>query len=43
MLIVECLKQPMELSVNRKKITQEMVGITDGQCSNRIAEYLTTQ
>ena len=43
MLIVECLKQPMELSANRQKITQEMVGITDGKCSNRIAEYLTTQ
>ncbi|MDO6566466.1 CDP-glycerol glycerophosphotransferase family protein [Alteromonas sp. 1_MG-2023] len=43
MLIAECLKQPMELSAERKRITQNMVGVTDGKCSERIAEYLTTQ
>lgn len=40
-LIATSISAPKLKSVERRSITQTMVGKTDGQCSTRIAQYLT--
>lgn len=39
-LISKCLESPFEKKLYQQKITQDMVGKTDGKCSFRVAEYL---
>jgi len=39
-VVEECINKPDKKSAARKKITLDMVGVTDGKCSERIVEYL---
>jgi hypothetical protein len=40
-LLARCVQTPSEKQEQRQSITKIMVGETDGQCSQRIAAYLT--
>lgn len=39
-VVAECVRHPDKKSAARKQITKDMVGVTDGKCSQRIVDYL---
>lgn len=39
-MIAECLTSPHNKQSQRQAVTRDMVGATDGQCAQRIADYL---